>query len=95
MGVDILYGAFVFVSTWISGGCANAIPNLQVKCLDGIVWVIIEDVPNGGKSIAFAEGLQDAKVCVLFDKRNCACTSTRKVDICFVDYDYASEFLVL
>lgn len=28
VGVDILYGAFVFVKTCIRGGCAKAIPNL-------------------------------------------------------------------
>ena len=28
VGVEILYGAFVFERTWISGGCAMAIPSL-------------------------------------------------------------------
>lgn len=62
--------------------------------LDSIAWKLIEDVPNSGKPEALAESLHDAQVCVLFDERDCTCILSRKINVGFVNYDYAFEVLV-
>jgi hypothetical protein len=49
------------------------------------------DRPDSSKAKAFTECLKNAYVCIIVDEGHSAVIFTSKVDICFVDYDYAFE----
>lgn len=71
VGVEILYGALVLVSTWMSGGWAIAIPSLKFLVLAfflvGMEYEegIRNSSPNCCKTEALAECLEHADVCIL------------------------------
>jgi hypothetical protein len=93
----MLYGAFVFVRIWISGGCARAMPSLRGAGEDCVrrVWRKKKDAPDPCEPKAFAQRLHDTNVRIFSDKRYGTTAWFGEVDVSFIyDHDAFERFII-